>query len=505
MNSGLNVASGIQQGFGSVLDIATRIDAKRRTQTLARQADQRFANEMELHEESRADRALARSQNAEDREYQAGQREYQQDLQEHEKSMRPFERQIAQMQASGQYTQNQIRDAQLRGVKREEKNNEARSIIMKANEMQAGGNVQGFVEEFKKLKDYGYDVDHLVSPDKVATREFINGIVKGEQSLESPEAMEHIKRILQPSFNASGRNGEDLELTGRLTRNPQTGMFSVEMKNKKTGAVVPATLGMGSDETEDPIVTELSIQDVMDQAQAYSMLEDHAMKVVMSTANVGAGGGSLLGRGQSLDQQEQQADIEYKQAQTAKIMQEIAPEGNSNGGRGGSGYNKKRMEDMVAAYDEEDPLSKAVLLHARNMPGFDIAEAPMDVSAIRMHANANETDLAVATTAYYGAKVVAQQIPLHVAKYKAIYPGVDEKKLEQAVSDLLNNGSQGAFDKRILQLQGQAKRKKESAAKMKENAVNPNYLDRQHPSPSASYMQRQHPRANYLQQAKDRE
>lgn len=177
------------------------------------------------------------------------------------------QRRVSNAQLSNTMTQQQIGQLELSQITQNNKAKEAMGIASQAQEMFKQGNLKQGLALYSELDKYGLGTKQIMDGEYSAqeAEDVVSGLLSGDTSLDKPEAKTLMKTLLQPSFLASGRDPEKFEATG--IRESRPGFFAIEITNKETGEIVPAT-DLQTAEGGDPI-TEVSQESLMQTATTW--------------------------------------------------------------------------------------------------------------------------------------------------------------------------------------------------------------------------------------------
>ena len=171
--------------------------------------------------------------------------------------------------ADNNLTQQQVAQMELDAMKQNELAKEAQRLGGQASELFKQGNIEQGLAVYSELDALGFGTKDVIDG-KYTTMEaedVIGKVLSGEKSIEDPDFRKLASKLMMPSFLASGRDPEKYEPAG--LRESRPGFFAVELKDKETGKLVPAT-DRRSPHADDPII-EISKEELM--AGATSWLE----------------------------------------------------------------------------------------------------------------------------------------------------------------------------------------------------------------------------------------
>lgn len=345
MSSRLHALSGFQDGLSTTLSLIDRVDEERDEDRLeAQQAEDRQRQLQDLEtarmrndvdfRQRQEDRKLRLSDDEAARERQAKADDMAEEEAAHLKALRPLERRRQELLNSGILQEQTVRDAQIKDAKRADREREAMGYIAEAQVRAQAGDHAGAQAAYKKLGDYGFDVEGMSSQEQSRITDTMVGLEEGSVDVSDPDALWLAKQVLLPSMATSGRNPDEWELVG-LVPNEGRNTFSANLMNKKTGDIKPATM-LGSTDDNDP-VTEFTIEDLMNGGKDLMELEQQMMAT--NLAATGARLGLKATQSSDLDR----ARARKANAEAEKLEAEI-------GAPGDGGYTPKQREIFVKNY-----------------------------------------------------------------------------------------------------------------------------------------------------------
>ena len=443
----LNGAQGFLDGFQTPLNIINTIDERKyrqedraerkrlakkqegRADTLYEQSQEdRTKNneyqetlrgrETELYSEGKIDREQARV----DAETQRERSKYEF---EQKQLLFPLEQRLAKMRLSGQYTENQIADANLKLLKQQEKTEKASGLVRQAMALSDAGDLEGAIKAYEQLgSEYKMDVEGMAKNGGKREAEVMTKIVAGELAIDSDEGRWLAKEVLTPTMVMSGRDTDRYEVAG--LRESRPGKYAVELRDNETGEFVPATFAMTSDDTD--LITEVSQDDLMTAVQTRIQLASHVQELTKQQLN------------RKLKGEAARLGIETKDKKPLSVAQQKWDDELAN----------RDKNEFLATY-EDKPELKAIAAKVIEREGYDPKSTASTVEQIDRMALKSGIHVQAAAEQYYNDQELQQIQVKEVANMTKRYPMMDEKAALKVVEMIAKDGkSEQEALKRVL-------------------------------------------------------